>query len=744
MMSLRSFFGWTFLLITLSASYAFGAVPVKETAMAPKSTSFTINKIQWDQLGSDYILKIEGDSSPTYTMYELFEPMRVIIDIADAAIDSMVNLPFEIQGGPVSFVNGKMLDDQEPFIARIEIYITNESTYSVERSNNDIIVTFANESSESSGQEAVINTPKIPPVDPEIKTETMAGNDKIQSLPSGDFVDETTITVSDLITTTTLDTIAGIEATVESIEINTKSEENISARNLFNIEINHQPNETLLMVKADGPIQNFNEILLGEDKSTNKPNRLFLDLDNITLVGPEILKESGTALARVRLTKKLNGSRIILDSGLDTLFEYSIQEQTDGLLITIKEPSATTSILAGIIEKTEQTEVFQNSQDVAALDTPKDQDSLSAQGSTSSLPSNGIESDSPEPEQPQIDSKSPATKSADDKTQKKDNATSNRLRDFSFAGYNKKRITVDFFKIDLHNVFRLFGEVSNLNIVVDESVGGTLTLALNDVPWDFALDIILNLKDLQKEERFNTIVISPKSKKFTWPERSLDTLEFKADLDVLEVQAQDAIKISKRQEIPETVIEAKKLIHQAQSHERAGNYQAALPLYEEAFKKWSDNILLARRIATLCLVHINSNAKAIHYSKTALQLNPGDTEAALLTAIGLARMQKKVQAKEYFDLAVSGSKPSSDALASYSAFCEENGDFDCSMTLLKKHEDLHGDTLETMISRARIFDKQGDHTMAINEYQAILLSGFSLPGDLKRFIQGRLAVAVMN
>ena len=125
---------------------------------------------------------------------------------------------------------------------------------------------------------------------------------------------------------------------------------------------------------------------------------------------------------------------------------------------------------------------------------------------------------------------------------------------FSFSGYDKARITVDFYKIDLHNVFRLLRDVSGVNMVVDESVAGSLTLALNDVPWDFALDIILNLKDLTKEERFNTIVIHPKSKVFDWPERAEDNLSFEADIEVVE---QESLIIQQQQSLPQPVVDAK-------------------------------------------------------------------------------------------------------------------------------------------------------------------------------------------
>jgi type IV pilus assembly protein PilQ len=312
----------------------------------------------------------------------------------------------------------------------------------------------------------------------------------------------------------------------------------------------------------------------------------------------------------------------------------------------------------------------------------------------------------------------------------------------AFAGYTKQRITVDFYKIDLHNVFRLFGEISNLNMVVDQAVGGSLTLALNDVPWDFALDIILNLKDLRKEERYNTIVISPKSKKFEWPERTLASVEFKEDTSINFAQQDDAgIKINQLQEIPETVVQAKNLIHQAQELEKLGNYTSALALYEEAFDKWPENTIIAKRIAALCLVHLGQNAKSVHYAKVALKADPNDYNSALQAAIGFARMEKTEQAKEYFEKSVSGPMPPSAALASYAAFSEELQQLDKALLLLKQHEDLHGDSLETMISKARIHDKQGRQDLASSEYHSILLSGYEIPADLARYIKGRASLA---
>lgn len=308
---------------------------------------------------------------------------------------------------------------------------------------------------------------------------------------------------------------------------------------------------------------------------------------------------------------------------------------------------------------------------------------------------------------------------------------------FSFGGYDKQRISVDFYKIDLHNVFRLFREISDVNIVVDESVKGALTLALNDVPWDFALDIILNLKDLQKEERFNTIVILPKNKQFAWPERAEDNLSFEADEDIA---IQEAIVIQQQMNIPPEVVEAKKTIQQGRNHEKNGNYEDAIKAYSEAFAKWPDNDRLANKIASIYLVQLRQNAQAAHYAKQALQINDRNASAALNAAIALANMQEYEEAQQYFDQSVSVSTPSREALLSYAVFSEEQKQYDGAIKLLDKFESLYGRTVDSMIAHARILDKQGNHEAATEKYKAILLSGYRLPPDLAKYIKSRIAL----
>ena len=57
-------------------------------------------------------------------------------------------------------------------------------------------------------------------------------------------------------------------------------------------------------------------------------------------------------------------------------------------------------------------------------------------------------------------------------------------------------VSLDFQNADLRAVLRTFAEISSLNIVIDPDVQGSVDVALRDVPWDQAFDIILRANNL--------------------------------------------------------------------------------------------------------------------------------------------------------------------------------------------------------------------------------------------------------
>jgi type IV pilus assembly protein PilQ len=471
-------------------------------------------------------------------------------------------------------------------------------------------------------------------------------------------------------------------------------------RSLNDFKVFSTPNTTTITITSNGPIENYTVDTISS--GANKPPRMYIDIEDVAINELVTEKTIGTSVDKIRVAPRGKGVRIVFDSATKELFKYTVAPSSEGLNVVIDESS---QLLPTSDPATKQAGT------ASTADRTLDQLIGSSERLISQAPDKMV-------------SATPASKAA-------------ALQDdFSFSGYKKQRISVDFYKIDIHNVFRLFRQITDLNIIVDEQVQGVLTLALTDVPWDFALDIILNLMDLKKEERFNTIVIYPAKKEFAWPTRAEDNLDFKADIDVIE---QEALVIETSASQSKEVMQAKEFMGKAQNLETREEFEDAALLYSKAFELWPENTKISNRLATLYLVNLGMNAKAVHFAKETLKRDPQNANAALYAAIGSANMQRISEAKEYFAQSISNSPPMKEALMSFAAFSENNGQNDAALKLLNKYHSHYGENLDTMVAKARILDKLGMSKDAVQQYGAILTSGFQLRPDLKKYIEGRLA-----
>jgi type IV pilus assembly protein PilQ len=99
-----------------------------------------------------------------------------------------------------------------------------------------------------------------------------------------------------------------------------------------------------------------------------------------------------------------------------------------------------------------------------------------------------------------------------------DPAQSAQANQGSRTKYTGEPISVNLKDVDLKDFFRLIHEISGLNIVLDPNVRGTLTLVLDDVPWDQALDLVLANNGLDRKLDGNVLRIA-----------TVDTLRKEAD-----------------------------------------------------------------------------------------------------------------------------------------------------------------------------------------------------------------------
>lgn len=103
-------------------------------------------------------------------------------------------------------------------------------------------------------------------------------------------------------------------------------------------------------------------------------------------------------------------------------------------------------------------------------------------------------------------------------------------------GYSGEKLTLNFQNIEVRSLLQVIADFTNFNIVSSDTVTGNVTLRLKDVPWDQALDIILQAKGLGMRKTGNVIWVAPKDEIAA---REKQEFEAKAALQTLEpVQTQ--------------------------------------------------------------------------------------------------------------------------------------------------------------------------------------------------------------
>lgn len=98
-------------------------------------------------------------------------------------------------------------------------------------------------------------------------------------------------------------------------------------------------------------------------------------------------------------------------------------------------------------------------------------------------------------------------------------------------GYRGERLSLNFQNVEVRAVLQVIADFTGLNIITSDSVNGSLTLRLKDVPWDQALDIVMQAKGLDMRKNGSVIWIAPKDELLT--KEKLD-LEQKAQIAELE------------------------------------------------------------------------------------------------------------------------------------------------------------------------------------------------------------------
>ena len=112
----------------------------------------------------------------------------------------------------------------------------------------------------------------------------------------------------------------------------------------------------------------------------------------------------------------------------------------------------------------------------------------------------------------------------------------NKMVPGSKQGYGGEKLSLNFQNVEVRTVLQVIADFTNLNIITSDSVSGSLTLRLKDVPWDQALDIILNAKGLDKRKNGNVVWIAPRDELAVKEKSELEAKQQITELEPLQTE----------------------------------------------------------------------------------------------------------------------------------------------------------------------------------------------------------------
>lgn len=116
----------------------------------------------------------------------------------------------------------------------------------------------------------------------------------------------------------------------------------------------------------------------------------------------------------------------------------------------------------------------------------------------------------------------------------------NKLTQGSKQGYKGEKLSLNFQDIEVRSVLQVIADFTGFNIITGDNVSGSLTLRLKDVPWDQALDIIMQTRGLGMRKNGNVIWIAPNEELAAKERSRLDAEQEIADREPLVTQSFEA------------------------------------------------------------------------------------------------------------------------------------------------------------------------------------------------------------
>ena len=112
----------------------------------------------------------------------------------------------------------------------------------------------------------------------------------------------------------------------------------------------------------------------------------------------------------------------------------------------------------------------------------------------------------------------------------------NKLTQGTRQGYKGEKLSLNFQNVEVRAVLQVIADFTGLNIITSDTVTGSLTLRLKDIPWDQALDIIMQTKGLDMRKSGNVVLIAPREELAVKEKQQLEARQQISDLEPLQTE----------------------------------------------------------------------------------------------------------------------------------------------------------------------------------------------------------------
>lgn len=234
-----------------------------------------------------------------------------------------------------------------------------------------------------------------------------------------------------------------------------------------------------------------NEVWVFVNESTDQTNTA---VANERAATPSTARAAQTyqavSAANIDFRKGARNSGIIELSAPSFSGQPDIKQQRDRVVVTLKNHTLPTQV--------------QRSLDVADFNTPVQNVTLKRIGNSTQLiiRNNNANWD--------INTKASSGRFVFEVSPKAANTESSGLNHNANKSFKGRKISLDFQDVEVRTILQILAKESGMNIVASDTVKGTMTLSLKDVPWDQALDLVMQARNLDMRRQGNIINIAPR------------------------------------------------------------------------------------------------------------------------------------------------------------------------------------------------------------------------------------------